>query len=65
MLARDGDIMSADHQFNTALMLARKRGARLWELRAATSLVRLSRLTGKANEARGALAMVYELFQRG
>jgi class 3 adenylate cyclase/predicted ATPase len=65
MLARDGDIMSADQQFNTALMLARERGARLWELRAATSLVRLSRLTGKANEARGALAMVYDSFSEG
>ena len=48
-----------------ALAVARDQGARLWELRAATSLARLWRDQGKRAEAHDLLAPVYGWFTEG
>ena len=40
-------------------------GAKAWELRAATSLVRLLRDTGRRDEARPLLADIYNWFTEG
>jgi predicted ATPase len=47
------------------LSCARHLGARLWELRAATSLARLWRDQGRRAEARDLLAPVYGWFTEG
>jgi predicted ATPase len=51
--------------FHQALAVARDQGARLWELRAATSLARLWRDHGRRAEARELLAPVYGWFPEG
>jgi hypothetical protein len=43
-------------------VIARQQGAKLWELRAATSLALLWRDQGKPAEARDLLAPVYDWF---
>jgi adenylate cyclase len=48
-----------------ALTLARRQGAKLWELRAATSLARLWQAQGKATDARHVLAATYNWFTEG
>ena len=55
----------AEQEFQAALALARKQGAPLWELRAATSLARLSRDGNGAGAAREGLAKVYRSFSEG
>jgi predicted ATPase len=51
--------------FHKALAVARDQGARLWELRAATSLARLWRDQGKRPEAHDLLEPVYDWFTEG
>ena len=51
--------------YRQALDVARDQSARLWELRAATSLARLWRDQGKRAEARDLLAPVYDWFTEG
>ena len=51
--------------FNEAIDLAREQSAKLWELRAATSLARLWRDQGKRAEAHDLLAPVYGWFTEG
>jgi predicted ATPase len=65
MLAGDGDAAGAEREFQAALALAREQGAKLWELRAATSLARLSRSGDKASAARDNLATAYRSFSEG
>jgi predicted ATPase/class 3 adenylate cyclase len=48
-----------------ALMVAREQNARMWELRASTSLARLWRDQGKCTEARDLLAPIYGWFSEG
>ena len=48
-----------------AIAEARRQGNRFYELRAATSLARLSRDQGRGAEARGLLAPIYGLFTEG
>ena len=55
----------AEACFLRALAVARDRGARLWELRAATSLARLWRDQGRRGEARQPLARAYGWFTEG
>jgi predicted ATPase len=65
MLLGDGDTAGAEREFRAALGLARQQGAKLWELRAATSLARLTRNGGKAGAAGDDLATVYRCFSEG
>jgi predicted ATPase len=55
----------AEDSFCRALALARRQGARFWELRAAMSMARLWRDQGKRDEARELLAPVYGWFTEG
>jgi predicted ATPase len=57
------DDVEADYQ--QAMGMAQSQGARLWELRAATSLARLRREQGKHTEARDLLAPIYGWFTEG
>lgn len=65
ILAREDDPAAAEREFHAALALARKQGAKLWELRAATSLARLSQSGDKAGAAHDDLAIVYRSFNEG
>jgi predicted ATPase len=51
--------------FEQALEVARQRGTRSWELRAATSLAELWRHQGKRREANELLAPLYRWFTEG
>jgi predicted ATPase len=55
----------AQTYFECALQIARQQKAKSWELRAATSLARLWRDQGKAQQARELLAPVYGWFTEG
>jgi predicted ATPase len=65
MLTGNGNAAGAEQEFHAALALAQKQGAPLWELRAATSLARLSRDGNGAGAAREGLAKVYRSFSEG
>lgn len=54
-----------ERHFRKALGVARAESARMWELRAATSLGRLMRDNGRRREARDVLAPVYGWFTEG
>jgi predicted ATPase len=56
---------SAEASFRHAIALARRQEAKLWELRASTSLARLWRDEGKRTEARDLLAPIYSWFTEG
>ena len=55
----------AEADFREAIALAQKMSAKSWELRAATSLARLLRDTGRLDEARAMLAEIYNWFTEG
>jgi predicted ATPase len=55
----------AERWLGRALRTARNQDARLWELRAATSLARLWRDQGKRTAARDLLAPIYGCFTEG
>jgi predicted ATPase len=55
----------AEASFRKALSVAQAQGARLWELRGATSLARLWAEQGRRHEARHLLAPVYGWFTEG
>jgi class 3 adenylate cyclase/predicted ATPase len=59
------DESRAEASFRKALGIARRQGAKSWELRAATSLARLLARLGKHEEARALLAPVYGWFTEG
>jgi predicted ATPase/class 3 adenylate cyclase len=59
------DAAEAEACYRQALAVARDQCARLWELRAATSLARLWRDQGRNAEARDLLAPVYGWFTEG
>jgi predicted ATPase/predicted negative regulator of RcsB-dependent stress response len=59
------DPSGAEACFRQALAIAREQAARMWELRAATSLARLWRDQGKRAEAHDLLAPVYGWFTEG
>jgi predicted ATPase len=60
-----GDRTGAEASYREAIATARQQSARLWELRAATSLARLWGEQGKRTEARDLLAPVYGWFTEG
>jgi predicted ATPase len=65
LLSLLGDMSAATGSFHVGMEIARGQQARLFELRAATSLARLWRDQGKPNEARELLAPVYNWFTEG
>ena len=60
-----GKFLEAESSFRSAMEMARKQGARMWELRATTSLARLLDKQGKRDEARAMLAQIYNWFTEG
>ena len=62
---RAGAAAAAEDHFRQALDWARRQGALAWELRGATSLVRLLRDQGRAAEALTLLQPVYDRFTEG
>ena len=65
LLKSIGGQAAAEESFGTALTMARRQSAKLWELRAAMSLARLRREQGNAAEAHELLAPVYGWFTEG
>ena len=65
LLLRQGRRKVAEELYRKAMTIAEKQGAKLWELRAATSLARLRRDQGGRAEARDLLAPVYGWFTEG
>jgi predicted ATPase len=57
--------VGAEGSFRQAIEIARRQSAKLWELRAATSLARLWRDQGRHNHARDLLAPIYNWFTEG
>ena len=64
-LITKSDRHDAERWLCRALRTAQKQGARLWELRAATSVARLWRDQGKRTDARDLLAPIYRCFTEG
>jgi predicted ATPase len=64
-IARADDAVEAERCHEAALAVARRQGARMWELRAATALARLWRDEGRHAEARALLAPVRAWFTEG
>ena len=62
---RQDEQAEAETCFHRALEIARSQRAKMWELRAATSMARLWREQGKRDEARELLAPVYGWFTEG
>jgi DNA-binding winged helix-turn-helix (wHTH) protein/predicted ATPase len=65
LLLRQGYAEAAEELYCKALSIAREQEAKLWELRAATSLARLRRDKGRRAEARDLLGPVYGWFTEG
>jgi predicted ATPase len=65
LLLEKGKFEAAERSFSAALGQARATAARVWELRAATSLARLWRDQGRRAEAHDLLAPVYGWFTEG
>ncbi len=65
LLAAMGDRTGAEASYREAIAIAQQQSAKLWELRAATSLAWLWRDQGKRTEAHALLAPVYGWFTEG
>jgi predicted ATPase len=65
LLNATGDPSAAERNYHQALDVARKQSAKLFELRASTSLARLWRDQSKRAEARNLLAPIYGWFTEG
>jgi predicted ATPase len=65
MLLAQGRAGEAESELQAALTIARNQQARLWELRAATSLGRHWHDAGKSSEARALLQPIYSWFSEG
>jgi class 3 adenylate cyclase/tetratricopeptide (TPR) repeat protein len=65
LLMREPYDTEAERCFRTAIDIARSQKARLFELRATTSLARLLKGQGKTEEARAMLAEIYNWFTEG
>jgi predicted ATPase len=60
-----GDLANAERSYQQAIAVAKRQSAKLFELRASTSLARLWRDHGKRAEARDLLAPAYGWFTEG
>lgn len=71
LLRMSGDLSDAnlvgqaERLLDEALVMADRQGARMWRVKVASSLVRLRRRQGRANEAVGILASAYAAFTEG
>jgi predicted ATPase len=65
LLLRRGQTEAAEELYRKALCIAEEQGAKLWELRATSSLAGLRRDQGHRVEARNLLARVYGWFTEG
>jgi predicted ATPase len=65
LLNATGDQAAAEESYHQAVAVARRQSAKLFELRAATSLARLWRHQGKPQQARELLAPIYGWFTEG
>jgi hypothetical protein len=61
----EGNLLPAESCFTRAIAVARRQHAKLWDLRAATSLSRLWRDQNRIVDARSILASVYGWFTEG
>jgi class 3 adenylate cyclase/tetratricopeptide (TPR) repeat protein len=64
-LAEASNEAAAEACFHQAIEIARRQQSRAWELRATTSLARLWQRQGRRDQARAALAAVYDTFTEG
>jgi len=64
-LMAQGDSVEAENSFRRAIEIARPQGARMWELRATTSLARLLCDTNRREEVRAMLGEIYNWFTEG
>jgi predicted ATPase len=65
LLNANGDVAGAELSYQQAIAIAKRQSAKMFELRASTSLARLWRDQGKQEEARELLAPVYGWFTEG
>jgi predicted ATPase len=65
VLLATGDPSGAETGYREAIAIAQEQSGKLWELRAAVSLARLSRNQSKRTAARDLLAPVYDWFTQG
>jgi predicted ATPase len=65
LMLQQGNSEAAEELYRQALTVAEEQDAKLWELRAATSLARLGCDRGRHSEARGFLEPVYGWFTEG
>ena len=65
LLIQTGDKVGAEASYRDSIALAREQGAKLFELRAATSLARLWCEQGKSKDAQELLAPIYDWFTEG
>jgi class 3 adenylate cyclase/tetratricopeptide (TPR) repeat protein len=65
LLSAVGDRAAAEEHFRRAITVAERQGAKLFQLRASTSLARLWRDHGKRAEARALLGPIYNWFTEG
>ncbi len=65
LLQAPGAISTAESAFRQAVAIARRQGAKSWELRATMSLTRLLEAQGKRDEARIMLGEIYGWFTEG
>jgi MalT-like TPR region len=65
LLITMGDLVGAEEDYHQALAVARQQGAKVYELRAATSLARLWCDQGNTGKARDLIAPIYGWFTEG
>jgi predicted ATPase len=65
MIKHPGDAAEAENSLRTAIEIARRQGAKLFELRASVSLTRLLRDTDRRDDARMILTEIYNWFTEG
>src|SRR5208282_2270836 len=65
LLQSQGHTEAAEELYRKAMIIAEKQEAKLWEIRAATSLARLRCNQGRHTEARDMLAPIYGWFTEG
>jgi len=65
LLLLQGDETAAEHSLNAAILAARRRQAKSFELRASVDLARLWQQQGRSDEAREILSDIYGWFREG